>query len=483
MIALFIMRSGKLLSQSASANFKISKDILDLGGQPSQSSQFMLRESLGWTVETGQIRSVNFNLEGGFLFLGEQRIASISGFVSDYDGQDPIEGVSLEAHAIGIRETTTDQSGNYVFPNFKVGNTITIRPLRSGWFFQPGTRIYAPLDNHQENQDFTGSLFGDVSGNDDIQAFDASMVLRYAVGAIDWQDPERDSTAADVSGNGSVKGYDASLILQYSAGIITEFPADWNIARRGVPPAPSNTVPIVRLKACPLIRGETVTIPIGIEDADAVYSADFKLSYHPAILKFRTLVLNESHHGFFMVYREEENIIRCSLGGSCPLSGNHRVIHLTFDVLADVSADLSRPVLEIMDAGLNDGYPDALLINESFETPAVPERFVLHQNTPNPFNPETIIRYQIPPGGIGSRSGKSSGDDQVTGQDLHVIVRITNILGHEVRTLVDEVQKPGEYEVVWDGRDKQGRQVTSGLYFYSLKAGGFTDRKKMMLLQ
>jgi L-ascorbate metabolism protein UlaG (beta-lactamase superfamily) len=97
----------------------------------------------------------------------------------------------------------------------------------------------------------------------------------------------------------------------------------------------------------------------------------------------------------------------------------------------------------------------------------VPKTFSLSQNYPNPFNPTTDIRYEIPD----SRS------------PIHTTVTIHNILGQEVRTLVDEVKEPGYYSVQWDGTDEKGVMVSSGVYFYRLTTGDFSATKRMVLMK
>jgi hypothetical protein len=94
----------------------------------------------------------------------------------------------------------------------------------------------------------------------------------------------------------------------------------------------------------------------------------------------------------------------------------------------------------------------------------VPDQFVLYANYPNPFNPETIIKYQLP-------------------ELLPVTLKIYNLLGQEIRTLVDEVQRSGVYEIRWDGKDDIGRSVASGIYVYRLQAGSTVAVKKMIMLQ
>jgi len=99
---------------------------------------------------------------------------------------------------------------------------------------------------------------------------------------------------------------------------------------------------------------------------------------------------------------------------------------------------------------------------------SIPNSFSLAQNYPNPFNPTTTIRYQL---------------SAVRGRPSAVSLKIYNILGQEVRTLVDKEQAPGYYSVNWDGRNAQGREVTSGVYFYRLKVGDYAKTMKMVLLK
>jgi hypothetical protein len=117
---------------------------------------------------------------------------------------------------------------------------------------------------------------------------------------------------------------------------------------------------------------------------------------------------------------------------------------------------LLRPASESLDTGV-----------ESAEA-NLPEDFALAQNFPNPFNPETTIEYAIPV--------KVSGKVRVT-------LRIYNLLGQPVRTLVDEEKSPGRYHVVWDGKNEAGAQVASGVYFYTIAAGNFKATKKMAILK
>lgn len=103
---------------------------------------------------------------------------------------------------------------------------------------------------------------------------------------------------------------------------------------------------------------------------------------------------------------------------------------------------------------------------------SLPAEFNLEQNFPNPFNPSTTIRYQIPI------------VDALSVAEVHVSLKVYDVLGREVATLVNEYKQPGTYEVKFDSRHvERSRSVTSGLYFYTLQTENFISTKKMILLK
>lgn len=95
---------------------------------------------------------------------------------------------------------------------------------------------------------------------------------------------------------------------------------------------------------------------------------------------------------------------------------------------------------------------------------SIPLKFDLGQNQPNPFNPETRIRYEIPKEG-------------------HVILTIFNLSGQKIVTLVDTINQPGRHEVTWSGKSDNGEKVASGIYFYQLSMDDHHRIQKMILLR
>jgi hypothetical protein len=96
--------------------------------------------------------------------------------------------------------------------------------------------------------------------------------------------------------------------------------------------------------------------------------------------------------------------------------------------------------------------------------PEVPNRFRLYQNYPNPFNPDTKIKFGLP---------------------TQVDVRLTvyDILGREIAILINDQLDAGYHEIIWDGKNRQGKDIASGVYFYRLETESFSDIKKMLLLK
>jgi hypothetical protein len=93
-----------------------------------------------------------------------------------------------------------------------------------------------------------------------------------------------------------------------------------------------------------------------------------------------------------------------------------------------------------------------------------PEKFALHHNYPNPFNPETRIDYDLP-------------------QSAFVRLSVYNVLGQEVLVLVEREHEAGSHTVIWDGRNAEGWQLGTGIYIYRLQTGAYSTSRKMLMVQ
>ena len=143
-------------------------------------------------------------------------------------------------------------------------------------------------------------------------------------------------------------------------------------------------------------------------------------------------------------------------------SGEGALVELVFEASGNPSpADfqVSESVLVSVD-----GAVDLLTRVEIGNLNPLPDQYGLNQNMPNPFNPATLIGYQLPEAGL-------------------VRLAIYNLLGQEVRVLVNETKEAGSFTAAWDGTDALGRRVASGVYLYRINAGAFSATRRMLLLK
>ena len=101
------------------------------------------------------------------------------------------------------------------------------------------------------------------------------------------------------------------------------------------------------------------------------------------------------------------------------------------------------------------------IIKIDFQHPMI---YLLFQNYPNPFNSSTVIEYQI------SKRSKLN-------------IAIYNVLGEKVITLFNDIRNPGIYKTSWDGINNSGNHVASGIYFCKMRSEGFTNIKKLVVIE
>ena len=145
------------------------------------------------------------------------------------------------------------------------------------------------------------------------------------------------------------------------------------------------------------------------------------------------------------------------------------VVYFRFDGLEDLGIGDDGQVDDIRDLSVNGNHGDlkgnAMLVLSDAPVKVkeymteIPGEFSLSQNYPNPFNPSTTIQFTV-------------------AKPSHVKLKLFDIAGRQVATLVDEVFMPGTYTTVFEAKD-----LASGIYFYRLEAGGFVETRKFTLLK
>jgi Cohesin domain/FlgD Ig-like domain/Putative Ig domain len=168
------------------------------------------------------------------------------------------------------------------------------------------------------------------------------------------------------------------------------------------------------------------------------------------------LVAGPESSGMQCKWRTEGNLLRVLL-----YSESGRTMPAGVDEFLKIE-NISAFTIKEIQASTADGYTVPVAIKG--DPTALPTGYTLYQNFPNPFNPATEIRFDLP-------------------APTPVKLTVYNLLGAEVAVLIDGELPGGHHTVVWDGKDHSGNTVASGIYFYRLKAADYAAQKKMILIK
>lgn len=222
-----------------------------------------------------------------------------------------------------------------------------------------------------------------------------------------------------------------------------------------------------------VLAGETISLTASVANARQLNGFGMELAYDADKFEFVSAVpagddLLKSEGGetpLFRIWPEAGRVsVVNAIVGSGSVGGEGPLATFTFRVLRAFEGvgrfEIARGV--VFDAGQ---LRNPVATPGALDVRSTPGESALHQNHPNPFNPQTGIPYDLAEGG-------------------DVVLKIYNLLGQEVRTLVREPQAPGRYTVPWNGTDDRGVPVSSGVYFYQITVtGGFQDARRLILIR
>ena len=277
---------------------------------------------------------------------------------------------------------------------------------------------------------------------------------------------------ADVNDDGSVDFSDLATAAA-SFGRTAAVPAGKLAVVPQRPGVNADTEMTLELAGDKVLVGETVTLTVSMANARQLNGYGLELAYDADKFEFVSVApaendLLKSEGGetpLFKNWAEEGRISVVNvITESGTVSGEGALVTFTFKVLREFDDSARFEIAQgvVFDA---DQLQNPVVTLGALDVQSTPTEFALHQNFPNPFNPQTNIPYDLAEGG-------------------DVVLRIYNLLGQEVRTLVRERQAPGRYTVQWSGMDDRGVSVSSGIYFYQVSvAGKFQDAKRLMLLK
>ncbi|MFQ5649853.1 MAG: PKD domain-containing protein [bacterium] len=223
--------------------------------------------------------------------------------------------------------------------------------------------------------------------------------------------------------------------------------------------------------------GEAFQVKVIVENVSDLFGISFEIAYSPTTF----MQAQKSNAGDFLgsdivfVDNITEGLISIGLSRKAGQGGvdNSGVVAIIDAVMSNEANIEDHTSLTLQNVAAND--PNGVAIEFEVQSGAVitdvhsgsgtlPDRFVLNPNFPNPFNPGTQISYALP-------------------RQASVRIDIYDLLGRQVRTLVDETMPAGRHAIVWDGRDQHGQAAASGVYIYRIRAGEFVESRRMLLVK
>ena len=307
---------------------------------------------------------------------------------------------------------------------------------------------------------------GDATGDNQVDIADANLIFSI------WnQTPANEGyvRGADINADGVVNSIDLGFVT-----------ANFGNDGFGAPPvfkrvteAGDNSVAVVEVKGVDEVDawwpGRVFEVATRVTGMSDVMAYDLAISYDPDRVKplsggqavSEGDVFAENARGTLFFQRAQPGLIEVAagrVGREMTASGDADLVTVRFVTLAD-----DPGLIEVVSGQLvNSAYQGVDMRVKKAQ--ALPQIAALHQNFPNPFNPSTEIRFDIP-----------------TARNVNL--RVYNQLGQTVRTLVQSRMKAGTYRIKWDGRTEAGHGVSSGIYFYSLEAGEYSQIRKMTLVK
>lgn len=295
---------------------------------------------------------------------------------------------------------------------------------------------------------------GDVTLDKQVTMDDFYLLLLYLNGSSNLITDPQALDNADFNDDGVINLTDLNELYAFITG---ETPSSV-IANGGF-----NLANAVIMKEEKLVQ-----IPLEIINAEHLFNITVEFEYDPAILNYQSFSSLYKIDGYTVLgYEKQQGTSVFTFFSNKELNGTitpgeiyFRINEMSFTetnvktkYTLNGKETLSGPTLTVSPNGVTE------VVDEE-----MPSKFEVYQNYPNPFNPTTKIKYTVPDAGF-------------------VTIKVYNILGQLVNTLVNNEMNSGVYEIVWNGKNNYGSQVSAGVYIYRVTAGKNIAVKKMILIK
>ncbi|MBC8184900.1 T9SS type A sorting domain-containing protein, partial [candidate division KSB1 bacterium] len=398
--------------------------------------------------------------------VSENKTYNVSGRAI-YDVNNlPIQNVSLtiSGDITGTKVTTAD--GMYTFL-VDSGKSIIVTPEKEKGE-EVASYVITTYDAALTAQHSIGTIqlgsnqqiAADVDQSGMVQMFDAALIAQYSVG-ISPLDISKAGEWYFLPGSINLNGINSDLTVEnFTAIIIGNVDGAWsqpglykqkNILATGI----KDKIKIER-------NNNNIAVLINVEREQRVLSANIEMNFDNKTLEYIEYKKSPLSSDFQVVKNFQKGRLRIGMYSTEPINGSGELLRLIFTQTEGTNEIKPFLMTKLI---INDN----VLVNAtsaielSIEQNEI-HKFELYQNYPNPFNNRTTIKYKTQKDGFGE-------------------ITIFNIFGRKVKTLINGQISKGYHEITWDGKDENGKNVASGVYFYQLKLDEFKSIKKLLMIE
>ena len=336
-------------------------------------------------------------------------------------------------------------------------------PLQSGVTYYWQVLAYdGALFNSSPLWSFVARIPGDVVADNVLTVEDAACAMQVYLVNPDCSGGDGYITA-DANCDGNVTPNDARCIHREAIGLGCDICQD---AVAPAAPMKASITPVVTLSSW-LIEGNTLVVRLAAE-GPAEFNAFGLYTWSSPNIPLLDVVQRGASKAFD-VWERRGVASQYKYVGGYKLAGqvlgpDAEFIELRYDISGGMPNSIAIDGFVDDLAGAQQVYLD---LDTMVDAEHLPTTLALHQNFPNPFNPRTMIAYDLP----------------TASSEARVRLRIVDVSGRVVRTLVDEDQPGGSYRVGWEGKSDRDEVVSSGIYFSVLDARGARQTRKLVLLK
>lgn len=328
-------------------------------------------------------------------------------------------------------------------------------------FYADGSQLFGTSGTFSGTVTYSGTaptaLKGDADLDGNVDVDDITLIAQYINGAVSFSTLQVEN--ADVDDDNDVDADDLSDIAYYIAF------GSWPSAPAPAPAPESSSVNFVNMN---IEENGLLHLPLMIDNAENVRNIEVTFEYDESQIDYQSFsALVDDHSSFISARKIEDG--KASFIFARP-NGSHnnvmpgKIIMKLGDQFPYGSVISTKYRVNGGDLRIGPSFTFGEGVTDVAEETQTPSSYELSQNYPNPFNPTTTIQYSLP-------------------EATHVTLKIYNVLGQEVATLVDASQSTGTYRVTWNGTNDYGSKVSTGTYIYRVVAGDFVQVKKMVLLK